>query len=472
MIGCGCLPDLLTPPQVQHLFDLCLHQSRLNPQETHIKPRSTAMALRCKSSDFLNRIANGLLLLHDRRRRLKVIHGTTKPCDSFAMPVGSRKRSYSSDDDGGEDARSDGNTGVSHKRPKLDSEKKTSLLACPFWKRDPLHYMDCLGFNLKRLKDVKQHLQRKHYQHPHKYSTLGMDLESTTKGDNYIRNPCTGAESGASTERIRPEQQKKLRAIVSRAGSSEADTWFQIWHILFEDAPLPGSPYQKTMIEEAADVIKTIWAQHKDDITQTIDAELPSSEALPRQILPVVLSNTLHKLFEKLEKAISNASRSKAFSSEEYDPASINASIASDRAPFSPPTPPFLAEDYNRLSGFGVQTDDFANFTSLADSPDLQYDASHNFYNSRFLSEDISYNGSWCSNELYLDLNQFLGDDLFCQSQPGLVEEKPTLVVGSFANITDSLDKTHYDQMITCQSMRPSEAHRGKDSEYLFQGKL
>jgi hypothetical protein len=360
------------------------------------------------------------------------------------MPVGSRKRRYSSDDGGGgEDARSDESTTESHKRLRLGSEKKTSLLACPFWKRDPLHHMDCLGFNLKRLKDVKQHLQRKHYEP--ECSICRLDLENTTKSDNHVQGSCAGAESVGFTERIRPEQQKRLQAIVSRAGSSEADTWVQIWHILFKNAPLPPSPYQKTIIGEAADVIKTIWARHEIEITRAIGAELPSSQALLRQSLPAILSKALQRLFEKLETAISSASGSEVVSFKGHGQTSFNASIASGGVAFSPPAFLFPEKDYIWSSDFGAQTDSSANFTSLPDGPDSQGDASHNFLDSRFIMQDTSYNGTWCSNEVFPDFDQFLTDDLLCQSQPLWVEEKPSLDVDSFPKITHLLDEIHYE---------------------------
>lgn len=192
--------------------------------------------------------------------------------------------------------------------------------------------MDCLGFILKHLKDVKQHLQRKHYQHLPKCPTFGLD---TTEHDNHVRGPRAGAETVAFTRKIRLGQQQRLQAIVFRAGSSKADTRVEVWHTLFDDAHLPGSPWQKITIEELADVVKTIWAKHEIDITRGIGAELPSSQALLRQSLPVIFSKTLHKLFEKLEKAISNASRSEAVFSEEHDPTSFDANMASG-APYNP----------------------------------------------------------------------------------------------------------------------------------------
>ena len=44
---------------------------------------------------------------------------------------------------------------------EADSTKKPSL-ACPFFKLDPNTYQDCRRYELKRVKDVKQHLHRKH----------------------------------------------------------------------------------------------------------------------------------------------------------------------------------------------------------------------------------------------------------------------------------------------------------------------
>ncbi|CAI4217554.1 unnamed protein product [Parascedosporium putredinis] len=75
----------------------------------------------------------------------------------------SRKRSSRSrygdgpdDDDDTEDLRK------SPKRQDNTEPENQQRFACPFYRHDPFKYTSCLSYSLRRIKDVKQHIYRKH----------------------------------------------------------------------------------------------------------------------------------------------------------------------------------------------------------------------------------------------------------------------------------------------------------------------
>ncbi|KAF6805471.1 hypothetical protein CSOJ01_09470 [Colletotrichum sojae] len=67
----------------------------------------------------------------------------------------------------GEDSGDETPVGASARRkdPSETDLAQPSLLACPYYKLDSVKHLQCFKFQLKRVKDVKQHLMRKHAAH-------------------------------------------------------------------------------------------------------------------------------------------------------------------------------------------------------------------------------------------------------------------------------------------------------------------
>ena len=220
------------------------------------------------------------------------------------------------------------------KRSRRDTdEKKPRSFCCPYFKKDPIHHMDCLTFNLRRIQDVKQHLQRKHYQPSIYCPVCQLEFSDIHYRDQHIRRrACNEVSSRTepSAGRIPADKQEQLRA---RHRGSDWDQWFSMWRIIFDGAPAPSSPYQTTMIEEVAEFLRGFWRQHQDAIVSDISDTTPQttqSAALDRSQLSGFVSEALSRLVGKLNEAIhDDDTRSAATSPSTGDSRAASIIIAS-----------------------------------------------------------------------------------------------------------------------------------------------
>ncbi|GJD02490.1 Het and ankyrin domain protein [Colletotrichum higginsianum IMI 349063] len=152
----------------------------------------------------------------------------------------SRKRRRSDEED--EDAGSDRDYGPVTSPKRSKKGPKRLLLACPFWKLDSIKHRRCFSHDaFARIRDVKQHLKRKHtpeFYCPRCKTTFGTALALTehVSQKNWV---CSVSETldGIST------QQSSQLSRKSKAGISEEKQWFAVWDIVFVGRPRPGSAY-------------------------------------------------------------------------------------------------------------------------------------------------------------------------------------------------------------------------------------
>ncbi|CAH0052603.1 unnamed protein product [Clonostachys solani] len=127
-----------------------------------------------------------------------------------------------------------------HPSPRTD-EHEGRAFACPFYRRHPTFHMDCMNRKLTRIRDVKQHVHRRH-----------------------SRSACAAGDSDA----ISAETGRELRR--HRAGRTETPVaeWRNIWRILFKDEPQSRDPLLGTMVEETVQMIKEFWKNEGNQITE------------------------------------------------------------------------------------------------------------------------------------------------------------------------------------------------------------
>lgn len=128
---------------------------------------------------------------------------------------------------------------VSSKRRRTSDRKLT--FACPYTKKDPMSYRDCYKYTLSRIRDVKQHLARRH-QKP-LYCARCMDtFESEGERDGHIREAACPLQPSITLDGITESQKQKL-AKKSASNTSEEAQWFAVYEILFPGHRPPESPY-------------------------------------------------------------------------------------------------------------------------------------------------------------------------------------------------------------------------------------
>ncbi|KAK1467680.1 hypothetical protein CCUS01_07211 [Colletotrichum cuscutae] len=176
----------------------------------------------------------------------------------------SRKYEKSNDENdnegnGGSEAGEDSNANIVSGSTMTPSNKSRSIiLACPSYKEDPLKHLQCLRIELKRIKDVKQHLNRKHRQPSYYCPTCWMIFDKPTDRDIHISQRGCFLQDRVNYEGISEDQSRQLTRKVDRR-LSEEQQWFSVWDIVFPDVPRPESAYLGNQIEESMVMIHDFW---------------------------------------------------------------------------------------------------------------------------------------------------------------------------------------------------------------------
>lgn len=146
------------------------------------------------------------------------------------------------------------------KRPKVLSDEKRQakktdkrLLACPFWKKDPIKHRDCFK-GIKRISYVKQHLRRSHQKPAYFCHRCGVqygDEEETLWIEHQLASEQCEKRPIELPDGITRAQQNGLTNYSDRS-TDEADQWYVIWDYVFPDgrSPRPSSPYVNQDLSE------------------------------------------------------------------------------------------------------------------------------------------------------------------------------------------------------------------------------
>ncbi|TDZ31465.1 hypothetical protein C8035_v001368 [Colletotrichum spinosum] len=139
---------------------------------------------------------------------------------------------------------------------------------------DPIKHLNCFKrFKLKRVKDVKQHLNRKHAAPENYCPRCWTIFEGRAQWDAHTRSTtCSGsAQRSEQLDVMTPGQQ---RDVAKRTDSilTEPDQWFSIWKILFPEKEAPQSPYLGTEMQEIIWTVQHCWAANSHQIVKDLVA--------------------------------------------------------------------------------------------------------------------------------------------------------------------------------------------------------
>jgi len=140
------------------------------------------------------------------------------------------------------------------------------VLACPFYKLDPTQFRDCRHFVLRRAKDIKQHISRKH-RSPEFCCDRCFTIFSTSEARaKHLRGQSLcGVKDRAPLRWISDVQIQKLGKNINR-GKSIVEQWYDIWDIVFPCEPRPKSIYLSNGLEDRMRRVRNIWATQKANI--------------------------------------------------------------------------------------------------------------------------------------------------------------------------------------------------------------
>ncbi|KAK1852620.1 hypothetical protein CCHR01_04774 [Colletotrichum chrysophilum] len=153
------------------------------------------------------------------------------------------------------------------KKNKTSSNDAPSRFACPYFKHDRVKHLDCLHFQLSRVKDVKQHIFRKHQFHCPRCFEIFPDNMKCEKHIISGRECQLGehSEEIAIRDSISEDQKKELSSRAN-SGRDETKQWFAVWDVLFKKEERPDSPLLGSEVAEMIEVVRELWAKNGADI--------------------------------------------------------------------------------------------------------------------------------------------------------------------------------------------------------------
>lgn len=162
--------------------------------------------------------------------------------------AGQKRKAVAEEND---DAEYDDDTGPRRKkRPKMAEEETTEnqSFACPFSKKSPSIYRRCYRYELKRVRDVKQHLRRCHRKAVY-CPVCSQTFSNEEARDTHVRQRNCPENPRVPVEGISDFQAQKLAARCSSKESPEQQ-WFRVFDICFPGLPRPRSPYVDRLLSE------------------------------------------------------------------------------------------------------------------------------------------------------------------------------------------------------------------------------
>jgi hypothetical protein len=205
---------------------------------------------------------------------------TQHRCNSRQSISGCRDRDDDDDDE-------NDSVGSNSDQESVSGSKPTKrLFACPYYKYDSMRYISCARLRLTRVRDVKQHLNRRH-RRPLYCPTCGNTFDVSQYRDAHIRaRDCRQPPGGFGIEGITDEQGIALGRRVNRS-LGETDQWFSIWKILFPGSSPPESPYLSNHYEETLGMIYNYWHRHKHDVVSDLPDATLKDDSISKHVVAV-----------------------------------------------------------------------------------------------------------------------------------------------------------------------------------------
>ncbi|KAK7229690.1 hypothetical protein V2G26_001860 [Clonostachys chloroleuca] len=186
------------------------------------------------------------------------------------------------------------------KRSQKDSISEESteelLFACPLYRKYPLQNMDCVNRKLTRIRDVKQHLLRRHL--AYRCPICNIPLPSAArKEEHMVERNCSPAESA---ERFGPDGiTQEVHDILkkrSHRGKPPTTKWYEVWEIIFGDTNREERPFLGPMMEETAKLMRDVWNKESRSIVQDVVLDVDDNQKQTDQQIEAMMA-----MFEKVQ---------------------------------------------------------------------------------------------------------------------------------------------------------------------------
>lgn len=220
--------------------------------------------------------------------------GLSADTQNVANEIGSRKRSISVVSVEHEFER-DKRCAHRHNRAGMGEKR---MLACPYRKLDPHLHRDCLKYTLHRIKDVKQHINRRHKKLNIYCPRCCATFRSQIERDEHMRNPDCEIGTKSLLEGVTKEQWEKLNKSSSRNVSLELQ-WFNMWDILFPGQERPRSAFSGNYMEEVVHLIRDSWNAKRSTLIHNAVRD-HGNIAIDKDLLNRLMATLFNRLEEEV----------------------------------------------------------------------------------------------------------------------------------------------------------------------------
>ncbi|KAH7120296.1 hypothetical protein B0J13DRAFT_567770 [Dactylonectria estremocensis] len=178
------------------------------------------------------------------------------------------------------------------------SKQRPQQLACPFWKRNPGQHQACFSKIMRRIRDVKQHLTRKHtpeFYCERCWAIFHSDISHRRhveglSGEACVNDPTTVLDG------ITHQRHKRLSK-KSDPKLSDQEQWFAVWDIIFPGFQRPVSAYlDPDLSEEIGGFREYCFQNGPATLEQALADKIPETEK--RQQVVRIFQTGLSQLFE------------------------------------------------------------------------------------------------------------------------------------------------------------------------------
>lgn len=136
-------------------------------------------------------------------------------------------------------------------------EQSGPLLACPFYKRNPIRHLRCLLRNvLTETSFVVQHLERGHPVQPIHCPVCGLTFEHERVQQQHVRER-TCERRDFHFEGLTTDQKAAIRR--NRRGLDVSQRWYELWDILYPGEPRPNSIYVADPFTEFHGILRRLF---------------------------------------------------------------------------------------------------------------------------------------------------------------------------------------------------------------------
>lgn len=181
-----------------------------------------------------------------------------------------------------------------------DTKRKNETFACPYYRKDPERYFDCINFKLIRISDVKQHLARRHtWSYSCSRCLRGFSLQKVYE-EHVLQQECPIKDS-LDNDSVSPRAQEALKYRVDRSSSPEHQ-WHDICRILFGEPEDALNPHHDGVFKEITGIIRGIWREEEHNIISSLkDTQSVPSAGNLRPLLSEILTR-VEDCFEQREQ--------------------------------------------------------------------------------------------------------------------------------------------------------------------------